>query len=191
MVANKSKTGVKHTSHTSIKTVEMSMKSRNDLCTQTKTFKLRFRPKNQTSRDDVVVRDDQDDKLLMILMTGVVTNGPKKVGASRCASVQRSSSHATTNENSAAVRNNCKQSQESREEVGLSLLLPFTCNTCSTAHTHTSSWEWVGGWRIERERGGSYHPLPVGDMLSQSYSISTTTPGGKNWEKVKEEKSGR
>ena len=165
------------------------MKSRNDLCTQTKTFKLRFRPKNQTSRDDVVVRDDQDDKLLMILMTGVVTTGPKKVGASRCASVQRSSSHATTNENSAAVRNNTKQSQESREEVGLSLLLPFTCNTCSTAHTHTHILLRVGGWE-DRERKRRELPPATCWRYVEPKSLQQHHTRRKNWEKVKEEKVG-
>lgn len=72
----------------------------------------------------------------------------KKWGASRCASVQRSSSHATTNENFAAVRNNMQPTvtRVAAKRLVLSLHSPlFTCNTCSEHTSHPLGGGWLAG----------------------------------------------
>lgn len=72
----------------------------------------------------------------------------KKWGASRCASVQRSSSHATTTENFAAVRNNMQPTvtRVAAKRLVLSLHSPlFTCNTCSEHTSHPLGGGWLAG----------------------------------------------
>jgi hypothetical protein len=115
-------------------------------------------------------------------MTGVevMTNGQTKLGSVAvcvCPTLQQPCNYD---------RKLCRsaEQQESREEVGLSLLLPFTCNTCSGTHTHTHILLRVGWRRWWVDRGGGYHPLPVerereGFVLSQSRSSTTGRKDGR------------
>jgi hypothetical protein len=105
--------------------------------------------------------------------------GKQNWGASRCASVQRSSSHATTTENSAAVRNN-----KSRGKRLVSRSYSPLPATPAPAHTHTHILLRVGWRRWWVDRGGGYHPLPVerereGTVLSQSRSSTTGRKDGR------------